>query len=48
MEDQDLFILHGIANAVTSDVLAMQGARGAFQEHLWALKSKSFYIFTCE
>ena len=22
--------------------------RGAFQKHLWALKSKSSYIFTCE
>ena len=22
--------------------------KGAFQKHLWALKSKSSYIFTCE
>ena len=39
MQDSDLFILN--SEYMVADEQATQGAWGAFQKDLWALKSKS-------
>ena len=37
-----------IGLSIVDQWISLKKAKGAFQKHLWALKSKSSSIFTCE